>query len=118
MEAEHLEKGENPRYIVTNLVGNRKDLYEIVYCGRGEMENRIKEQQLDLFADRTSCTKWWPNQLRLLFSSLTYVLVNSIREIGLKGSNLAHATVGNIRLRLFKIGAVILRNTFICEKFD
>ena len=75
------------------------------------MENRIKEQQLDLFADRTSCMKWWPNQLRLLFSSLAYVLINAIRDVALTGTKLASACAGTIRLKLFKIGAVVLRNT-------
>lgn len=111
VKAEVLEKGPNPRYIVTNLESSPQELYEDIYCGRGEMENRIKEQQLDLFADRTSCMKWWPNQLRLLFSSLAYVLLNAIRDIALAGTKLASACVGTIRLKLFKIGAVILRNT-------
>ncbi|MDA1326799.1 MAG: transposase, partial [Proteobacteria bacterium] len=67
---EHMTKGPNPRYIVSNLDGDGQDLYERVYCARGDMENRIKEQQMDLFADRTSCHKWWPNQFRLLLSGL------------------------------------------------
>jgi hypothetical protein len=75
------------------------------------MENRIKEQQLDLFADRTSCTAWWPNQLRLLLSSAAYCLVEALRRLALHGTELAQATCGTIRLKLFKIGAVILRNT-------
>ena len=65
-------KADNPRYVVTNLKGAGKTLYDKLYCARGEMENRIKEQQLDLFADRTSCHRWWPNQFRLLLSSLAY----------------------------------------------
>ena len=111
VKAEVLEKGPNPRYIVTNRKDDSRELYEDTYCARGEMENRIKEQQLDLFADRTSCTKWWPNQLRLLFSSLAYVLVKAIRDVALTGSKLASACAGTIRLKLFKVGAVILRNT-------
>ena len=75
------------------------------------MENRIKENQLDLFADRTSWQHWWPNQFRLLLASLAYTLIEAIRRIGLKGTALAHAYVGTIRLKLFKIGAVILSNT-------
>ena len=75
------------------------------------MENRIKEQQLDLFADRTSCHKWWPNQFRLLLSSLAYTLLQTIRRIGLKCSYMARAQAGTIRLKLLKIGAVIVRNT-------
>jgi len=113
---EHMEKGTNPRYIVTNLEGpnigdNGQDLYETLYCARGDMENRIKEQQLDLFADRTSCHKWWPNQFRLLLSSLAYTLLEMVRRIALKGTGMAQAQCGTIRLKLLKIGAVIVRNT-------
>ncbi len=111
IKAEHLEKGPNPRFIITNSPGAPQELYEKVYCARGEMENRIKEQQLDLYADRTSCHRWWPNQLRLLFSSLAYVLIEAIRSLSLTGSKMAQSTAGTIRLKLFKIGAVILRNT-------
>ncbi len=75
------------------------------------MENRIKEQQLGLFADRTSAHEWWPNQFRLLLSSLAYILLESIRRIALKGTELARAQASTIRLKLLKIGAVILRNT-------
>ena len=75
------------------------------------MENRLKEQQLGLFADRTSSSKWWANQLRLLLSSLAYALMEFIRRVGLAGTALAKAQVWTVRLRLFKIGAVILRNT-------
>jgi len=67
---EHGPKGANPRFVVTNLKGDGTELYDRVYCARGEMENRIKEQQLQLFADRTSCHRWWPNQFRLLLASL------------------------------------------------
>ncbi len=88
-----------------------KRLYDQVYCARGEMENRIKEQQLDLFADRTSCHRWWPNQFRLLMSSFAYVLLETLRRLGLADTELSRAYVGTIRLRLLKIGAVILRNT-------
>ena len=108
---EHSAKGANPRYIVTNLDGGAQDLYEKLYCQRGDMENRIKEQQLDLFADRTSCHRWWPNQFRLLLSSLAYTLVETIRRIGLAGAEMARAQCGAIRLKLLKIGAVILRNS-------
>ncbi len=103
--------GRNPRYVVTNLNGKPRKLYDRIYCARGDMENRIKEQQLYLFADRTSCHKWWPNQFRLLLSSLAYTLVESIRRTALKDTELEHAYVSTIRLKLFKIGAVILRNT-------
>jgi hypothetical protein len=108
---EHTDKGANPRYLVTNLNGDPQRLYDKLYCVRGEMENRIKEQQLDLFADRTSCHRWWPNQLRLLLSSLAYTLLEAIRRLALHGTELARAYVGTIRLKLLKIGAVIVRNT-------
>ena len=108
---EHTAKGGNPRYVVTNLASDGKALYEKLYCARGEMENRIKEQQLDLFADRTSCHRWWPNQFRLLLSSLAYMLLEAIRRLALNGTELATAYVGTVRLKLLKIGAVILRNT-------
>ena len=106
-----MDKGANPRYIVTNLPGEAKHLYEKLYCARGDMENRIKEQQLDLFADRTSAHKWWANQFRLLLASLAYILLETIRRVGLKGTELARAQAGTIRLKLLKIGAVIIRNT-------
>ena len=108
---EHTAKGSNPRYVVTNLKGDGKRLYEKLYCARGEMENRIKEQQLDLFADRTSCHRWWPNQFRLLLSSLAYMLLEAIRRLALSGTELANVYVGTLRLKLLKVGAVILRNT-------
>ena len=103
--------GPNPRYVVTNIGDDSQKLYETLYCGRGNMENRIKEQQLDLFADRTSCHKWWANQFRLLLSSLAYILIESIRRLALAGTELARACVGTIRLKLLKIGVVVLRNT-------
>ncbi len=111
MKAEHSTQGSNPRYVVTNLEGDPQELYDKDYCARGDMENRIKEQQLDMFSDRTSCHNWWPNQMRLLLSSLAYVLVESIRRLALKGTELAHAQCGTIRLKLFKLGSVIIRNT-------
>jgi Transposase DDE domain group 1 len=111
VRAEHADKGSNPRYLVTSLAGPAQRLYEELYCARGEMENRIKEQQLDLFADRTSCHPWWPNQLRLLLSSAAYCLIEAMRRWALSGTELAQATCGTIRLKLFKIGAVIVRNT-------
>jgi hypothetical protein len=111
VKAEHSAKGANPRYVVTNLNGQAQALYEKVYCARGDMENRIKEQQLDLFADRTSCSAWWANQFRLLLSSLAYSLLEAMRRLALKGTELARAQAGTIRLKLLKIGAVIVRNT-------
>jgi hypothetical protein len=97
--------------VVTNLEGNEQELYDNLYCGRGDMENRIKEQQLGLFSDRTSCHKWWPNQFRLLLSSIAYVLLESIRRLYLSSTELARSQVSTIRLKLLKIGAVIIRNT-------
>ena len=79
MKAEHNAQGANPRFIVTNVPGDPQELYEDVYCQRGEIENRIKEQQLDLFADRTSCHRFLANQFRLLLSSAAYVLVQAPR---------------------------------------
>jgi hypothetical protein len=110
-KAEYTDQGENPRYVLTSLVGDPWALYDQVYCARGEMENRIKEQQLGLFADRTSSHYWWANQLRLLLSSCAYVLLETIRRIGLAGTELARAQASTIRLKLLKLGTVILRNT-------
>ena len=110
-KAEHTAQGSNPRFVVTNLAGDAQALYDEVYCACGEMENRIKEQQLGLFADRTSCRRWWANQFRLLLSSCAYVLVEALRRLGLAGTELARAQVQTIRLKLLKIGTVILRNT-------
>jgi len=110
-KAEHCSKGRNLRCVVTNLEGEPEDLYKEVYCARGDMENRIKEQQLALFADRTSCSKWWPNQFRLLLSSMAFILVETIRRLGLAGTKLATAQAGTIRVKLFKVGAVVIRNT-------
>jgi hypothetical protein len=110
-KAEHTENGANPRFIATTLTGDPQDLYDKVYCARGDMENRIKEQQLGMFADRTSCHDWWPNQFRLLQSSLAYIMVNYLRKNALSGTELENAQVGTIRLKLFKIGAAIVKNT-------
>ena len=111
VKVEYSSHGVNPRYVVTNLEGDARHLYDTLYCARGDMENRIKENQLDMFGDRTSCQRWWSNQFRLLLSSLAYTLIEAIRRIALKGTELARAYVGTIRLKLFKIGAVILKNT-------
>ena len=102
-------KGEaNPRFIVTSLAaGEGRHLYEDIYCARGEMENRIKECQIDLFADRTSTRTMAANQLRLWFASLAYVLVEGTRRLALPATDLADATCGTIRRKLFKIGAVV-----------
>ena len=109
-KAEHLPKGPNPRFIVTSLTSEAvgaQDLYEKIYCARGDMENRIKECQLDLFADRTSAASLRANQLRLWFASLAYVLVTALRRIALQGTELAQATAATIRLKLLKLGALV-----------
>jgi hypothetical protein len=104
-------KGEaNPRFIVTSLTaadGDGRHLYEQVYCARGEMENRIKECQMDLFADRTSTRTMKANQLRLWFASMAYVLMESLRRVALQSTDLANASCGTIRRKLFKIGALV-----------
>jgi len=107
-KAEHLPKGANPRFVATSLKRkaiDAKTLYEKVYCARGDMENRINEQRLDLFTDRTSTATMRANQLRLWFSSLAYVLVETLQRIGLAHTELENATAGSIRLKLLKIGA-------------
>lgn len=109
-KAEHLRKGANPRFVVTSLSAQRiaaRPLYEERYCARGDMENRIKEQQLFLFADRTSTHSMRSNQLRLLFSTIAYLLHHVLREFGLKGTEMAAAQAGTIRTKLLKIGAQI-----------
>jgi len=110
-KAEHNAQGPNPRFVTTNLRDAPQALYERMYCARGDMENRIKECQLGLFADRTSCHLWWPNQFRLLLASLAYVLMERLRTIGLAGTDLARAQVWTLRCRLLKVGTVIVRNT-------
>jgi Transposase DDE domain group 1 len=109
-KAEHLAKGANPRFVVTSLGAERRPaqpLYEEDYCGRGEAENRIKEQQLHLFADRTSAETMRANQIRLFFSSIAYVLLEALRRLGLAGTELAEAECGTIRQKLLKIGALV-----------
>lgn len=109
-KAEHLAKGANPRFVVSNLPPDQwppQMLYEETYCGRGEMENRIKEQQLCLFSDRTSCRTMRANQLRLWLSSVAYVLLQALREHALRKTPLAHARCDTIRLKLLKIGAQV-----------
>lgn len=109
-KAEVLPGKENPRFVVTSLATDEVaagELYERIYCARGEMENRIKEQQLDLFADRTSTHTMRANQLRLWLASLSYVLVNEMRRVGLTGTQYARAQVGTIRTRLLKIAGIV-----------
>jgi hypothetical protein len=108
-KAEYLDKGENPRFVVTSLDPEQwpaQALYEKFYCARGEMENRIKEQMC-LFADRLSTKQMHSNQLRLYFSALAYTLMEALRRLGLKGTEWAQAQVDTIRLRLLKIGTVV-----------
>jgi hypothetical protein len=109
-KAEHLAKGPNPRFVVTSLSIEDREaqpLYERDYCGRGEMENRIKEQQLHLFADRTSAHTMRANQIRLFFSSIAYVLLEALRRLGLAGTELAESQCETIRRKLLKIGALV-----------
>jgi hypothetical protein len=110
-KAEYNETGDNNRYIVTNLPDKSRHLYEDIYCARGDMENRIKEQQLDLFADRTSSHTFATNQFRLLLSVFAYVIMQRMRALVLTGTQFARAQCQTIRLELIKIGAVIRRNT-------
>jgi hypothetical protein len=106
-KAEHNSQGDNPRFVVTNLTDPPQALYDEIYCARGEMENRIKEQQLGLFAGRTSCHDFQANQFRLLLSSFAYTLFETLRRVALAGTELARAQVGTIRTKLLKIGAVV-----------
>jgi hypothetical protein len=108
-KAEHLSKGANPRFVVTSLASEgweARALYEELYCQRGEMENRVKEQ-FQLFSDRTSTHWLWSNQVRLYLSAFAYVLIDTLRRVGLKGTEMAQAEVNTIRLRLLKIGALV-----------
>jgi hypothetical protein len=110
-KAEWTQGEANPRFIVTTLTmadGDGRHLYEDIYCARGEMENRIKECQMDLFADRTSTATMKANQLRLWFASMAYVLVESLRRLALPATELAQASCGTIRRKLFKIGARVI----------
>jgi len=109
-KAEWTQGKSNPRFIVTSLTaedGDARKLYEDVYCARGEMENRIKECQMDLFGDRTSTATMKANQLRLWFASMAYVMLASLRRLALPTTDLANATCGSIRLKLMKIGALV-----------
>ena len=109
-KAEWTQGEANPRFLVTSLPPEQaaaRRLYEEIYCARGEMENRIKECQLDLFADRTSAATMRANQLRLWFASMAYVLLCALRRIGLAHTQFAAATCGTIRLRLLKLGALV-----------
>ncbi len=109
-KAEHLEKGANTRFVVTSLKHSEYDagtIYEKMYCARGEMENRIKARQLDLFSDRTSTHYMRSNQLRMYFSAFAYVLLECLRRSGLKGTRHCMAQCGTIRVKLLKVGTLI-----------
>ena len=109
-KAEWTQGEANPRFVVTSLKraeAGARQLYEDIYCARGDMENRIKECQLDLYADRTSAQTMRANQLRLWFAAMAYVLICALRRIGLAETTLADATCGTIRLKLLKIGALV-----------
>jgi len=108
---EYGEQGNNPRYVVTNLTGEPKALYDGLYCQRGEAENRIKEAQVGLFATRTSCHHFQSNQLRVLLAALAYVLIERLRSLALAGTELATAQVDTLRIKLLKLAAVVTRNT-------
>ena len=105
VKAEHLPKGPNCRFVVTNLEEPPQAIYDHRYVARGDMENRIKEQQLGLFADRTSCRKFFANQFRVLLASAAYVLIEHLRRVALPDTELCSAQVQTIRLKLFKIAA-------------
>ena len=108
IKAEHSELGVNPRFVVTNVPGDEQELYDEGYCQRGDMENRIKEQQLGLFADRTSCHLFLANQFRVLLAAGAYVLLETLRRTGLAGTELATAQATTIRLKLLKIGGRVV----------
>ena len=128
VKAEHTEKGQNTRFIVTNIdfleegniekdeVATPQSLYDDWYCPRGDMENKIKELKLDMSSGRTSCHDWWANQFRLLLASFAYILMDTLRRTALKDTELANAEVGTIRLKLLKVGAIIRRGAY-CIKF-
>lgn len=110
VKAEHTAQGSNPGFVVTTLEGDPQDLYDRLYCARGGMENRIKEQ-FQLFSDRTSCHRWWPSQFRLPLSSCAYALVDALRRLAPQHTALARAQINTLRPTLFKIGAAVVRNT-------
>lgn len=108
---EHGPQGPNPRFVVTSLQGDAAQLYERLYCARGEAENRIKEAQLDLFGRRASCSRFAANQLRLLLATFAYTLMINLRRLALLGTELERACAATIRTKLLKIGAAVIRNT-------
>ena len=108
---EHGAQGPDPRFVVTSMQGDPVELYERLYCARGEAENRLKEAQLDLFGRRASCHRFAANQLRLLLAALAYTLMINLRRLALTGTELERACAATIRAKLLKIGAAVLRNT-------
>jgi len=108
---EYGTQGRNPRFVVTNLTGDARALYDGLYCQRGEAENRIKETQLDLFGTRASCHAFVSNAFRIVLSALAYTLMQRLKTLALQGTELARASSATIRVRLLKIGAVVIRNT-------
>jgi hypothetical protein len=109
-KAEHLDKGPNPRFVVTSLTPEAfaaQTVYEQEYCGRGNMENRIKEKKLFLFADRVSCATMRANQIRLCLSTVAYILLRALRQFGLAQTEIAQAQCDTIRVKLLKIGTVV-----------
>lgn len=110
VKAEHNHLGENTRYVVTSLSETPERVYDVIYCARGNMENCIKEQK-SLFSERTSCHRWWPNQLRLLLSGFAYVLMLGLRRLALQNTVLEKCQMDTLRLKLLKIGGVVIRNT-------
>ena len=111
IKAEHNDNGPNTRFLATNKIESSEILYSEQYCPRGDMENHIKQLKLDLRSDRNSCKKFYANYFRVLLSSLAYMLITELKNSHLKSSKLAKAYCGTIRLKLFKIGAVILKNS-------
>ena len=109
-KAEYNHKGDNKRFIITTLSESCEIVYKNVYCPRVNMENKIKEQ-FELFSYRTSCHEWWPNQFRVLLAGLAYILVENLRAVYLKGTQFFTSQINTIRLKLFKIGAIICKNT-------
>jgi hypothetical protein len=107
---EYGPQGPNPRFVISSRYDEGFTLYYEQYCARGDMENRIKDQQLDLFADRTSSTHWWTNQWRLILSGFAYTLFERLR-VHLKNTHFERMSAGTLRLKLIKVGAVIIRNT-------
>jgi len=107
---EYGPQGPNPRFVISSRYDDGFKLYYEQYCARGDMENRIKDQQLDLFADRTSSTRWWTNQWRLILSGFAYTLFERLR-VHLKNTPFERMSAGTLRLKLIKVGAVIIRNT-------